>query len=131
MVVRREETIKLGNHVGRIHVLASGFDSSQWVVEFKIVKEKRDIGNRKMPINILKISEATGQTLLYSAAYLKKYPSQNFKVMPDVCTWRLGGGSSQVIELCKNLGVTMINIESDGKTVRVYRLDEDDPRLFA
>ena len=128
--VRREETIQLGNHVGRIDVLASGFDNSQWVVEFKIVEEKRDIGERKMPISILKISEAIGQSLLYSAAYHKKYPSQHFKVMPVVCTWLLGSGSSEVIELCKNLGVIMINLEPDGKTVRIYRLDDEDPRLF-
>ena len=130
-LVRREETIQLGNHVGRIDVLASGFDNSQWVIEFKIVKERRDIGERKMPINILKISEAIGQALLYSAAYHKKYPSQHFKVIPVVCTWLLGSGSSEVIELCKNLGVTIINLESDGKTVRIYRLDDEDPRLFA
>jgi len=129
-LVRREETIKLGNHIGRIDVLASGFDNSQWAVEFKIVEEKRDIGERKMPINILKISEAIGQALLYSAAYHKKYPSQHFKVMPVVCTWLLGGGSSEVVELCKNLGVTMINLEPDRKTVRIYRLDDEDPRLF-
>ena len=53
-----------------------------------------------------------------------------YEVITVVCTWLLGGGASQVIELCQKLGVTMINLDPDGKTVRIYQLDDEDPRLF-
>ena len=129
--VKLEESIKLGNYKGQIDILAVGFDESQWVIECKIVEEKRDAGERKRPINIIKMASAIGQALLYTASYARKYPSQHFKVMPAVCTWALGSGSSQVIDLCKSLGITVFNIGAEGEEVRIFFLDGETRTSFA
>ena len=121
--VNLEERIKLGNYKGQIDILSVGFDESRWVIECKIVEEKRLVGERKRPINITKMASAIGQALLYSTSYARKYPSQHFKVMPAVCTWSLGSGSFQVIDLCKSLGITVFNIGAEGEEVRIFFLE--------
>ena len=73
---------------------------------------------------------AIGQTLLYSAAYKNRYPSQSLNIMPAVCTYLLGSGSYHIIELCKRIGVTVFNIDKDRQALRVFYLDDNDPRLF-
>lgn len=62
-------------------VVAQAFDESRWIIQLKIVEEKR-VGEGNMPINIEKMGAAIGQALLYSVAYKDKYPSQKWNVMP-------------------------------------------------
>lgn len=136
--IQLEETVKLGNYEKKIDLVAQCSDEPHWVIEFKIVEEKRGLDERKMPINIEDMGAAIGQSLLYSKLYKDKYPSQKWNVMPAVCTWTLGGGSSQVIDLCKRLGVTVINLDTPDyvalytkrQALKIYYLDDDNPRLF-
>ncbi len=133
-----EESVKLGKHQKKIDLVSSGFDGSHWAIEFKIVEEEREIGDRKVPINVERMGASIGQSLLYSLLYKTRYPSSSASthVMPVVCTWSLGSGSSQVIELCKRVGVTVINLDRPaympyGQALTIYYLGEDSPRLFS
>ena len=78
-----------------------------------------------------RMGAAIGQSLLYSLLYKIRYPSirASTSVMPAVCTWSLGSGSSQVIELCKRVGVTVINLDRPahmphGQALTIYYFDE-------
>jgi len=133
-----EESVKLGNDQKKIDMVAPGYDSSRWVVEFKIVEEKREAGESKMPINIERMGMSIGQVLLYSASYREKYPSQKWNIMPVICVWQLGTGADQVIRLCKRLGVTAMTLDvpeyvahyTNVQGMKIYYLDDDNPRLF-
>lgn len=124
----REEVVKLGNYKGKIDLLAQGFDGSRWVIECKIVEKKHKVGDRKTPISIGQMAESLGQSVLYTVLFEKKYPSQQRKVMSAICVWTLGSGSSHVIELCKRLRVTMLQLDRPaymphGQALRIYYLD--------
>ena len=46
------------------------------------------------------------------ARTLRKYPSQGWRVMPVVAMWTLGSGRSEVVGLCRKVGITVIEVSS-------------------
>ncbi len=133
-----EESVRLGNYQKKIDMVAPAYDASRWIIEFKIVEEKREVGESKMPINVERMGMSIGQVLLYCASYREKYPSQEWQIMPAICVWQLGTGAYQVIRLCKRLGVTVMNLDTpeyvahytNVQGMKIYYLDDDNPRLF-
>ena len=131
------QKVKLGNNKGAIDFLGVGFDGSYWVVEFEILEAERGPGEMKVPIQIPKVSEAIGQSLLYSHLFKVHYPSRasRVSVLPVVCAWTLGSGSREVIETCRKVAVTVITLDTPyfaphGRALRIYYLREEDPRNF-
>jgi len=135
--IEEDFPVRLGQHEGEIDVLARADDGSVWVIELKIVEGKNRQGKR-IPIEASAVGQAIGQSLLYSwLIYTSKKRSLRGRVIPDIiqgimpaiCTWELGSGKDDVISLCKYLGVTVINLTDPG-SVKIYFLDDDNPRLF-
>lgn len=129
-----EEKVKLGNYVKKIDLVVDGVRESRWVIEFKIVEA--DVHDRKEPITIQRIGAAIGQALLYTKLYKKRFKeNERFNLMPAVCTWLLGSGSHEVVEICRKVGVTLICLDSpdympNGQALRIYYLEDYNPRHF-
>jgi hypothetical protein len=127
--------VKLGRNEGKMDFHGLAIDGSHWSTEFKIVEADRGVGEMKIPIQIGRISEAIGQSLLYCQLLGKKFPSQDRQVMPVICTWLLGSGRDDVIELCRKIGITFFMIDKpdyapNGKAMRIYYLYDESPRSF-
>jgi hypothetical protein len=131
-----ERSVKLGKHDGQIDLVGLGFDGSHWVIEFKIVEANRELDELKVPIQIARISEAMGQSLLYSELHGKRYKeSQDWKIMPSICFWDYPSGIPDVVEVCRRIGITLIALDTPnyppyGKAARIYYLDDSNPRPF-
>lgn len=127
----REMPVKLGNYEAKIDLLAQGFDSSQWVTEFKIIEDRKEVGEKRMPINVGKMGEAIGQSLLYSWLLWKNKGLNDAN--PAICTWLLGSGSEHIIQLCRRLGITLITMDcpeyvalyTKHQALRIYYLEDD------
>lgn len=136
--VWREERVKLGQDTKKIDLLNTIQDVT-WVIECKI-PNKTD----RVRLDVRQVGQAIGQVLILT--YLAKtHFRENLsdKFMPAICTWTLGTGSTAVKDICRMVGVTIIEILEvapqvgdiptewrNGRTIRIYYLDDMSPRPF-